>query len=188
MLDLAGPYTQPLCQARSAKQLAYSFRELPSGVQTLGGIGFDVRRILELQGTNQVTLPVNRPCRRIHFLHAASKEAAGSREIVGVYQATYARGERAKVELLNPQDLPPDQPTEFMWLSREASTNAAAGLSRVPAWVGCTPELARRGQALFLTRTTWTLPDARSGDIVATLELQGGPSSSAPLVFAITVE
>jgi WD40 repeat protein len=188
MLDLAGLCTQPLGQARSTKQLAYAFRELPSGVQTLGGIGFDVRRILELQGTNRVTIPVNRPCLRIHFLHAASKEAAGSRELVGVYQATYARGERAKVELLNPKDLPPYQPTEFMWLSKEASTNAAAGLSRVPAWVGCIPNLARHGQALFLTRTTWTLPDARRGDVVATLELQGGPSSSAPLVFAITVE
>jgi hypothetical protein len=188
MLDLAGLYTQPLGQALPAKQLAYAFRELPSGVQTLGGIGFDVRRVLVLQGTNQVTIPVNRPCRRIHFLHAASKEAAGSRELVGVYQATYARGERAKVELLNPQDLPPYQPTEFMWLSRETSTNVAAGLSRIPAWVGGTLDLARHGQALFLTRTTWTLPDTRNGDIVATLELRGGPSSSAPIVFAITVE
>jgi WD40 repeat protein len=188
MLDLAGLYTQPLGQALSAKQLAYSFRELPNGVQTLGGIGFDVRGIIRVPRTNQVTIPVNRPCRRIHFLHAASKEAAGSRETAGIYQATYASGERARVELLNPQDLPPYQPTEFFWLSRRASTNAPAGLSRVPAWAGCTPDLARHDQALFLTRTTWTLPTSHNGEIVATLELQGGPSSSAPLVFAITVE
>jgi hypothetical protein len=188
MLDLGGFYTQPLGQPLSATPPVFSFRELPSGVQTLGGIGFDVRGIVQLQGTNHVTIPVNRPCQRIHFLHAASNEAAGSRETVGIYQAAYASGERVKVELVNPQDLPPYQPTEFLRVSKGASTNAPAGLSRVFAWVGCTPDLARHDQALFLTRTTWTLPTSHNGEIVATLELQAGPSSSAPLVFAITVE
>jgi len=188
MLDLGGFYTQRLGQPLSATPPTSSFRELPSGVQTLGGIGFDVRGILQLQGTNQVTIPVNRACRRIHFLHAASNAASGSRETVGIYQAAYASGERVKVELVNPQDLPPYQPTEFSWVSKRASTNASAGLSRALAWAGCTPDLARRDQAVFLTRTTWALPAARSGEIVATLEFQAGPSSSAPLVFAITVE
>ena len=76
----------------------------------LGGTGFDVRGIVQLKPTNQVTIPVGRVCQRLHFLQAASQAAAWSREIAAIYRVTYAGGMTESVTLRNPDDVPPVHP------------------------------------------------------------------------------
>jgi hypothetical protein len=191
MLDLGALYNLGLGQPLTDSPPAPSLRTLPGGVHVLGGIGFDVRGVIDLGLARHVTIPVNRPCRRIHFLHAASDQAAWNRESLGTYKVTYAGGEPATVDLINPEHVPPCVASDFHWRSSVARTSRGAGsgeLDGVTAWVGSTPELARRDLALFLTRTTWTLPPDRAGATVKDLELRAGGAASTVLVLAITVE
>jgi hypothetical protein len=57
----------------------------------LSGIGFDVRGLINLDQIKSVTIPLNRPCRRVHFLHAANRDAFMA--ITGIYGVTYTTGE-----------------------------------------------------------------------------------------------
>ena len=54
MLNLTDFYTRPLGEPLVAGRPSTSFRWLASGVQVLGGTGFDVRGIVHLKLTNQV--------------------------------------------------------------------------------------------------------------------------------------
>ena len=187
MVDLSTLYTWPAGESGASPQNAL-LRELPRGVQVLGGTGFDIRGILQLNRTNLVTIPVGRACQRLHFLQAASQPAKFNREPVGAYRVTYASGAKVPLSLLNPDDVPPYSADFFHAVSPLTRTNASSGLSHTMVWSGSAPGAAGRNGTLFLTRTTWELPENHQGEIVQTIELRGGSAESVPLVFAITVE
>ena len=188
MLDLGSFYTRALGEPVSKERGAATFRSLPSGVQVLGGTGFDVRGVIQLSSTNSVTIPVGCACERVHFLHAASQPPVAVREPAGVYQVTYANGFTAVVELSNPEHVRPYSAHQFHALAPDPPTNAPPGLRSRLAWAGSSPGPEERPMDLFLTRTTWELPASQRGQIIASLKLQGGQAGSAPLIFAITVE
>ncbi len=127
MLDLTSFYTLPFGEPGGGAA-EHLFRGLASGVQILGGTGFDVRGIIHLKLTNHVTIPVGRACQRLHFLHAASR-AAFNREKAGSYEVTYASGRTAVVDLLNPDDVPPFTSDRFHEIAALSRTNAS-GLRR----------------------------------------------------------
>ena len=158
-----------------------SFRGLGSGVQILGGTGFDARGIIHLKLTNHVTIPINRACQRLQFLHAASQPAPWTRETVGTYVVKYASGYTHNLRLLNPDDLPPYSAHGFY-------TNSLPELKSSLVWSGTAlgPQASR--EVLYLTRTTWELPAAQRSEIVDSLELRAGPAESAPLILAISLE
>jgi len=131
---------------------------------------------------------LGRPVRRIHFLHAASRPATSIREVAGTYQAIYATGEREQVKLINPEDLPPCSAAFYQVASQATTTFARSPLSRTTAWAGTNADLEQRNETLFLTRTTWELPENLREKIVEGLELWAGEAEGVPLVFAITVE
>ena len=189
MVDLIAFYTQPADESGASPQIVL-LRELPRGVQVLGGTGFDIRGILQLNRTNPVVIPVGRACQRLHFLHAASQPAKFNREQLGTYQVTYASGTNVAVSLLNPDDVPPYSAHWFHAVSPLAWANASSELryTNTTVWSGSAPGPAGRNGTLFLTRTTWDLPESHQGEIVQTIELRGGSAESVPLVFAITVE
>lgn len=191
MLDLTDIYNRPLGQLGLEEPTDATFRDLTSGIHVLGGTGFDVRGIIHLGFTNRVTIPLDRACARLHFLHASSGRRAGVlsvREKTGSYQVTYASGRKATVTMFNPDDLPPYSEDASHEKHGSAWDGTSPGLRCVRAWCGSQPAADRVKRAVFLTRTTWTLPSEHRGEIVSTLELQAGPAESAPLIFAITIE
>ncbi len=189
MLDLGNYYTLRLGDRLGTKQLSGLFRELPRGVQDLGGTAFDVRGILELDQANPVTIPIGRACRRLHFLHATGGKAFLSHRVVAArYQVTYAGGASVSVELQDPEDMPPFRAHKFWEVSELTWEGMSPDLDCALVWSGCAPGLARRKDPLFLTRMTWTLPASHQGELVESIELQASSPGSTPLVFAITVE
>jgi len=190
MLDLERFYDLPLGARLATNQPNLTFRELTSGVHYFSGTGFDVRGIIQLQDSEPVTIPIGRACRRLHFLHAADQtiDILGIREQAGTYQITYASGATAKVNLHNPEDLPPYVGSFFYTLSKPAWAGISSNLHCATVWSGCFPGPARQKECLYLTRTTWDLPANQGQDIVQTLTLRAGEGASSPLVFAITVE
>ncbi|MBN2506492.1 MAG: protein kinase [Verrucomicrobia bacterium] len=189
MLDLTSFYNRPLGDPGIERQSAAAFRELAGGVHVLGGLGFDARGIIHLGLTNAVTIPVGRPCQRIHFLHAASQAIADLREAVGTYRVLYANGATASTRLFNPEDVQPYCDSGYQWVSALAQASPSPNLRSVlRAWSGSQPGLAGTKRSVFLTHTTWELPEDQRGEPVVSLELRAGISVSDLLVFAITVE
>jgi len=90
--------------------------------------------------------------------------------------------------LRNPDEVPPYASDRFheVWTPRRA--RAASGIESEPAWAGYASGPAGQKQMLYLTHSTWTLPEVQRGKVVASIELRAGPGQSAPLVFGITVE
>jgi len=190
MLDLDRFYTLPLGVALGSPHPRASFRELASGVEMLGGMGFDVRGILYVSRTNPVAIPIGRACQRIHFLLAPSRPPPpyGTREDFGTCKVTYTSRATNAATLLNPEDVPPYSPHPFYQLSPFVRINGSPGLHSKTAWAGCARSPTGGKEPVFLTRMTWTLPDKHRGEIVETLELQARPADGALLIFAITVE
>lgn len=189
MLDLGNYYTLRLGDRLGTKQLSGLFRELPRGVQDLGGTAFDVRGILELDQANPVTIPIGRACQRLHFLHATGGKAFLSHRVAAArYQVTYASGAKVSVELQDPQDVPPFRADVFWTVSEPEWSGMSPELGCALVWSGCAPGPGRRKEPLFLTRMTWTLPASHQGELVQSIELRASSLGSTPLVFAITVQ
>ncbi len=190
MLDLSQFNLRPLGEPLKADHRDISFRELASGVQVLGGTSFDVQGILRLDRARPVTIPIGRPCRRIHFLQAASQPVSnfGVREPVARYQVTYTNGDAAAVTLQNPEDVPPYSWDDLLAVSPLTREGFSPGLRCALVWSGCAPAVGRQKEILFLTKTTWELPARPGGPSIKTLELRAEPARSVPLIFAITVE
>jgi serine/threonine protein kinase/WD40 repeat protein len=187
MLDLHHFYTQPLGEPLVAGRPSTSFRGLASGVQTLGGTGFDVRGIIHLKLTNHVEISIGRACKRVHFLHVAS-QTIFSRETAATYQVTYVGGAKAPVALRNPDEVAPFTWHRFHEVSAPSRRIVPGDVHSHLAWSGYARGPSRQKEVLYLTRATWELPEVHQGEVVKSIELQAGPAQSAPLVFAITVE
>ena len=190
MLDLSAYYTLGLGEPLVSAQPSTPSRSLASGVHDLVRTRFDVRGILQVSHTNPVTVPVGQTGQRIQFLQAASRAVPGAvkREPVGRYRVVYANGEKLEVLLWNPADLPPYSTGGYFSLSSNHWTGTVSELRGTLAWSGVHSGLVQRKEPVFLTRTTWELPEHRRGNVIETLELQAESSGSIPLIFAITVE
>jgi len=190
MLDLESHYTMSLGEPLATKRSAPAFGGWAGGVRILDGTGFDMRGIVRLGGASPIVISVGRTCKRIHFLHASSREVAsrGVREPLGRYQVTYASGETTSVNLMNPEDAPPyDAGWFFESVGREwAGTSPGLRCSLVGS--GCSAGGGALRQFPYLTRATWELPVKYQDQSVQSIELRAAAADLALLVFAITVE
>jgi hypothetical protein len=188
MLDLEPFYTQPLGVTTAANPILAPFRPLAAKVHHLHGTGFDVRGIVQLNPGKTLSIPVNRPCHRVHFLHAASQSAAGLRETAASYRVHFADGDSASVRLSNPEDLPPYRPGDFLGLAQRDWQGTSPELHCTLVWSDSAIGQVQVEEPVILTRTTWEISDHPPGRWVTSLELQAGTAESVPLIFAITVE
>jgi hypothetical protein len=160
--------------------------ELPSGLQTFGGVQFDARGIIQLGSKSTTNFPaelhgigVHQKSRRIQFLHAA---AWGNPPDNGKHIADYI------VHFATNQmrvDIPVDYgPTVLNWHTRPGEGDAAEKLN--VAWTGENGVSRREGNKLRLFQTTWTnpVPDFE----VETIECVSAMNTPALFIIAITVE
>jgi len=190
MLDLGTSYNLPLGEPLAGETPGASFRALSSGVQLLGGVPFDARGAIRLGRANPVLIPVGRACRRIHFLHASGQRVGrqGLREPVARFEVTYDTGEKAVINPMNPDDVPPYDDARFFESVGMAWAGTAPGLRSALAWTAASPNPAFPRPLLYLTRTTWDLPAEHQHRTVRSLALQASSNAATLLVFAITAE
>ncbi|MBI4662871.1 MAG: AAA-like domain-containing protein [Verrucomicrobia bacterium] len=113
LIDLSSFYNAALNKTWHSGLPDNNLSALPQGLQTFGGVEFDVRGVVQLAGANlwrqgfpaQVRgIPVNQRCARLHFLHATGWTAVDGAH-VGNYVIQYANGIRRFVPILYGQDV-----------------------------------------------------------------------------------
>ena len=165
----------------------HDLQDLPKGVQTLGGVKFDIRGMIQLAGTRSLAVTgvvfpeavkdiiVDRKGREIHFLQACGwSDEAGAK--LGEYVIHYANGETRSAPILyqnnvldwwcRPEDNPPTEAKE-VWRGLNASTRA-------------------NGFITHLLKYTWKnpLPDIE----ISTIDFVSDVIAATPFLIAITVE
>lgn len=160
---------------------------LPRGVQTLAGVPFDIRGVIQLDGRSLrgwgATFPrqlrgiaVGQTASRLHFLHGTGwQERDGER--IGSYRARYADGKSATIPIVYGRDV------RDWWSWR----TEPLGASRAQlAWLGTNNAAERLGMVLRLYLSTWE-NRAPQKEIVAS-DFSASYSNCAPFLIAVTAE
>jgi hypothetical protein len=187
MLDLTGFYNAMLTE-NWHRNPGNDLAALPTGVQTLGGVEFDVRGIVQLaskspSATNfpaQVSgIGVHQKCQRLHFLHAAGfGTPADEGKQIGAYVVHFANNQaRLEIPIIYGRTV-----RNWHLLSNEPK----AGDELTVAWTGENAVSRQTGRPIRLFLTTWTnlAPDLEidSLDFVSTLR------NPAPFLIGITAD
>jgi len=160
---------------------------MPIGVQTLAGVEFDVRGVVQLSAPNfkdrSVAFPdsirgikVGRKCRRIHFLQGTYyNRAEGTR--IGNYSVHFSGQLEGRIEIPlvyghNVVD----------WVGKKDPLPDRA----VIAWKGMNPFAEKLGTTVQLCKYTWEnpLPDFE----VESIDFATAKTACGPFLVAITVE
>jgi WD40 repeat protein len=186
LIDLSGYYNWPLCDfGQGLNQLD----SLPTGIQTLGGVQFDVRGVIHLtdpsgtiEALKSVTIQLNRRCARLHFLHAAvfGLPQLDGRQIAKYIMHYAGGGQLAELPIIYGKQVQdwhcqPGEP----WASNELEV----------VWKGTNRVSAQNNTFIRLFKTTWENPNPSLE--IGTVELvpeQFMPSGVAPFVVAITAD
>ena len=165
----------------------HDLQDVPKGVQTLGGVAFDVRGLIQLAGTQSLDvsgvvlpeavrgIPVNRKGRRLHFLQACGWSAEVGAKL-GDYVVHYADGQTRRAPILYGRNV-------LDWWARpdQASPSEAQEV-----WRGSNPATRAIGFSTHLIKYTWEnpLPDLE----ITTIDFVSDVIAAAPNLVAITVE
>ncbi|MBN2368993.1 MAG: hypothetical protein JXO72_00730 [Vicinamibacteria bacterium] len=188
LVDLSDYYTASLDNDWLVS-IGVNLQALPKGIQTLAGVQFDVRGIVQLASTellSQSTLgdqekekqypravkgiPVGLKAGRVHFLQA-SAWSAGNGEKIGEYVIRFADGQTQSVPLLFQHSL-------IDWWVQTATdkpTNAEI------AWHG-----SHKMSAVSLFKHTWTNPSPEKA--IEKIDFVSAMTKAAPFLVAITCE
>jgi WD40 repeat protein len=183
LIDLTAYYNAGLSEDWHGGSGGNDLSPLPAGVQTFGGIEFDVRGIVQLAGQSLEGYPasvtgikVGRSARRLHFLHANGwSEAAGTE--IGTYVLHYANGEEKTVPIIYGQDV------RDWWTAAAAS---AGGRTPTVAWSGANSASAPSGAkvSVFHSAPDNPLPD----EVIESIDFVSKLTQAAPFLIAITLE
>ena len=161
---------------------------LPKGLQTFGGVDFDVRGIVQLcslssSPTNFPPLikgiPVRQKCQRLHFLHAAILGAAEDEgKQIGTYVIHYATNQwRLEIPIRYGNEV-------RNWHSVADEPPAPRELT--VAWRGQNAFTKSTGGAVRLFLTTWT--NVAPGLEIQSIDYASSMAGPAPFLIAISVE
>ena len=182
LLDLTQYYNCSLVEGAYRPSAGWIPLEgLPLGCQSIEGIHFDIRGLVQLSwaffASNNPNLPekisnipVGQACRRIHFLHAADVAAKADTRL-GSYVLHYQDGNTAELPVLYGK-------TVLAW-----DAPLAPGKTH-PTVAWCGRSNSKLSAHLFLT--TWENP--RPDMVVQSIDLVPALAASAPFVAAITVD
>lgn len=155
----------------------------PEGLQTIGGIQFDIRGLIHLAGKDSpIAFPervdnivVNRKCGKIHFLHGV-KFSAPEGVVVASY-VVHRGGGNTEIPIVYGKDL------KSCWFdSRQKSELDHPKV----AWTSPATSVGTAGKSLRLYLTTWSNPNP---DVeLNSLSFVSHLTDSAPFLVAITLE
>jgi len=162
--------------------------ELPSGRQTVAGVEFDVRGIIQLSGDalNKIlgaTYPtgvrgirVDHKCRKLHFLHGTGWRVRDGQSI-GRYTIHYYDETSVDIPLVYGENI-----ADWWYVPGED----ASALSGVVAWKGYNDAVRAQGQALRLYMLTWDNP--RPEAAITRIDFFSEGSNSSPFLIALTIQ
>jgi WD40 repeat protein len=183
-IDLSPHYNVKLHQPGGT-----DFGDFREGLQTLGGIRFDARGSVHLNGQIAKAagshLPervrginIGQKCRRLHFLQGTGWSAVKG-TTVGSYVLHYADGQSRELPIIFGQD------TSDWWRWGEPFA-AQKPEDACPVWNGSNRQAAQTGCSLWLYKSTRENPrpdvELKSIDFVSSM------SEAAPFMVALTVE
>jgi hypothetical protein len=182
-VDLSAHYNLSLKTA-SKNDLA----DLPSGIQTFGGIKFDVRGILRLSNQREPALGdkypsriegirIGRKCKHLHFLHATTSEAPAGMS-VGSYLVHYADDRTQRIPIVYGRQV-------RTWWTRqnEPLDTKPSGL----IWMGTNLHVQSnksRSLRLFKSSTEMLRPDVE----VVSIDFFSSEVGAGPFLVALTTE
>jgi eukaryotic-like serine/threonine-protein kinase len=181
LVDLTPYYNASLIAHSDLNDL----RDVPRGIQTLAGVQFDVRGLIQVGADSptgarypaQVTnILFGCTCQRLHFLHGALFVAGATNGTrLGTYVIHYANDHRAEVPIV-------------------VGDSLAGGPALTPndhesftlAWGGRDVEHRREGLLTCLFKSTWQNPFP--ADLIASIDFVSNPPGPAPYLVAITAD
>jgi len=154
------------------------------GLQTLQGVPFEVRGVIQLgrqdpdwsQFPRQVQIRVGRSFRQFHVLHGALR-AEKDDTAIGSYRLHYADGGTADIEIRYGRDL-------RHW--QDVSDSKPLGEGTAVAWTGPRWAKASGPDSLRCYRTSYTNP--RPEIEVVRMDFTSALTGAAPFLLALTVE
>ncbi len=192
MVDLTGKYTSPLTEqwhpnVNGLPEGANHLGSLTRGVQKLGDVEFDVRGVIQVNGTQaeaagcvfpdaQKGIKVGRKCKRLHALHGTGWSAENGAAI-GKYVLHYAGGETATLSIIYGVDV------RDWWASGSEPKEVK---SAVIAWSGSNAAAEGAGASLRLFKRTYDNP--KPDLVIETVDFVSAGAESAPFLIAVTLE
>ena len=157
---------------------------LPDGMRELGGVAFDIRGVIHLQGRQlkNITqnrypeavkdIPIDVKTTRLHFLVGAGWPSADNVEVAR-FTVHYADGETAVIPVRYNQEIRD-------WMH---GTTGGENAPR-PAWSGDINPSPNEDQVVYLHRISWDNP--RPDVVVESVDLESTMEDTAPFVLAIS--
>jgi WD40 repeat protein len=160
---------------------------IPTGRGTFAGTPFQVQGAVQLASSvltgrggrfpaRAEAIPVNRPCRRLHFLQGADWFVPDGTTI-GYYVMRYFNGEDTFVPIVAGRHV-------YDWWREPTLARDTNSLTL--AWTGANPASRRQGTSIHLYKMTWENP--RWDLDVATVDFVSAGTQSGPFLIAITAE
>jgi WD40 repeat protein/serine/threonine protein kinase len=177
-----------------ALRMDKTWSDLSEGLDTFGGVRFDVRGLIHLNGQagkqegqnypQRVNdIHVSRKCRLLHFLHAVEwGDDAGDGKAVGTYVLHYADGQVVELPIVVGRDL------RDWWLSDGLAKPTESG-GASPVWFGFyrAPGVnGAFGASICLWKSTRENP--RPNVELASIDFVSAMSAASPFLVALTVE
>lgn len=164
----------------------HDFQDLPRGVQSLGGVKFDVRGMIAVASgsslrSSRVLFPeainamgVHQKARQLHFLQGcAYSDKPGAK--IGEYRIHYVDGQTLSAPVVYQENV-------LDWWTR---ADDAPLPKAVEAWRGANPSSRSAGRGTHLFRYTWEnpLPTVE----IDTIDFVSGFATAVPFLLAITI-
>jgi hypothetical protein len=187
MVDLSKYYNAALNETWHKGGMSNNtLKDLPRGIQTLGGTSFDIRGIVQLSGQQAerelsvqfpeevANIAVQQKGQNVHFLHACGWQSPEGTSI-GTFVIHYSNGETRSVPIVYGVDV------QDWWLSEEFTSDSKPNI----VWTGKNHS-APDGPPIGVFKTTWVnpLPSIEIDHI----DYQSAMMNSAPFLIAITLE
>ena len=187
-IDLSSNYTLPLHRNDGA-----DYPELKPGLHELGGILFDIRGTIELDGKtaaqHHAGLPeriagirVGQKCRRLHFIQSTAWGGTTNGDQVATYILHYADGQQQEL----PVSFGWDTDNGWTWTPDGIAQPLAAPGGAIPVWNGQNWLNLKDDCTLWLFRSTRENP--RPDVEVVSIDFVSSMSPASPVLAALTVE
>jgi hypothetical protein len=187
MVDLSKYYNAALNETWHKGGMSNNtLKDLPRGIQTLGGTSFDIRGIVQLSGQQAerelsvqfpeevANITVQQKGQNVHFLHGCGWQSPEGTSI-GAFVIHYRNGEILSIPIVYGVDV------QDWWMYEDFASGSKPNV----VWTGKNHS-APDGPPIGVFKTTWVnpLPSIEIDHI----DYQSAMMNSAPFLIAITVE